>query len=207
MAKDLIIPIVFPNYVIHYEGDAIPTLAHAGMLIVDGNTRTTRYYEWGRYDQVPEGQNQLGLVRKITIPGAIIQNGEATSSSLSNILANISSSVTSGPAEQNAAGVYEGEGIFDSAINWLSSQNGTGYRSNYGEHDILTNNCLHRSLGQPDRDHSLREHTVFQDPTRLARDGDGGPRKEREGQAETDRQGYGTGVGWAGTRALRHAPA
>ncbi len=75
--KDLLIPIVFPDYIITVETrpitvkipdylpyiDILPNevrvphtknklsdLGHAGVLFINGKTGVTKYYEYGRYD-------------------------------------------------------------------------------------------------------------------------------------------------------------
>jgi len=70
--KDILIPIVFPEYKItveiprqevdllpwiNFDNFTLPTfsqrisnLGHAGILIVNGTSGLTKYYEYGRYD-------------------------------------------------------------------------------------------------------------------------------------------------------------
>lgn len=86
--KDLLIPIVFPDYIITVETpparikkpdylpyvDIFPNevrvphtknklsdLGHAGVLFINGKTGVTKYYEYGRYDP-----KKLGWVKKNT---------------------------------------------------------------------------------------------------------------------------------------------
>jgi len=85
--SDVVIPIVFPNYLIavdtppidvdlhiHIPGlpthvkipplhERVPYLGHAGAAFFDGRTGVTKYYEYGRYDP-----KALGLVRHVAVP-------------------------------------------------------------------------------------------------------------------------------------------
>jgi hypothetical protein len=83
--KDLIIPIVFPEYRISvttprvqvdvfpwvdFDNFTIPStkqrlsnLGHAGVLLVNGKTGVTKCYEYGRYDP-PEYK---GVIRRVPI--------------------------------------------------------------------------------------------------------------------------------------------
>ncbi|WP_211678539.1 hypothetical protein [Moritella sp. 36] len=84
--KDILIPIVFPEYKItvdipRLDVDLLPWtsvdnftipkssqkfsgLGHAGILIVNGVSGLTKYYEYGRYDY-PE---KKGVVRRVPVP-------------------------------------------------------------------------------------------------------------------------------------------
>ena len=97
--KDLIIPIVFPEYRISvttprvqvdvfpwsdFDNYSIPStkqrfsnLGHAGVLLVNGRNGVTKYYEYGTYDP-PEYR---GLIRRVPLPDAKVdQNGIILSS-------------------------------------------------------------------------------------------------------------------------------
>ncbi|WP_218062811.1 hypothetical protein, partial [Phaeobacter sp. B1627] len=57
---DYVIPIVWPSYPIQtgVSGQAIsvPGLGHAGVVVVNGTTGATQYYEYGRYDELDQGE-------------------------------------------------------------------------------------------------------------------------------------------------------
>jgi hypothetical protein len=112
--RDVAIPIVFPDYRLTLEipevavtvpdlipwGNVLPdririprttkrieNLGHAGILLVEGSTGRTRYYEYGRYD-VPWLR---GAVRPVPVADVKIgRNGRSTKKSLAGILARIS---------------------------------------------------------------------------------------------------------------------
>jgi hypothetical protein len=111
---DVAIPIVFPDYRLTLEipevavtvpdlipwGNVLPdriripgrtkrieNLGHAGILLVEGSTGRTRYYEYGRYD-VPWFR---GAVRPVPVTDVKIgRNGRSTRKSLASTLARIS---------------------------------------------------------------------------------------------------------------------
>ena len=78
---------VFPDHVrIPSSKYKISELGHAGVLFINGRSRTTKYYEYGRYDKA-----QLGLTRRIPIPDAKMgSDKKPTRASLTTVLARIS---------------------------------------------------------------------------------------------------------------------
>lgn len=94
--KDVVIPIVFPEYKISVEVKSQPVdiipwvkwdnfktpkfkrkledLGHAGVLFINGETGTTKYYEYGRYP-VAVG---VGATQKLLIPDVKVVNGNIT---------------------------------------------------------------------------------------------------------------------------------
>lgn len=135
---DILIPIVFPDYLISTPAGKLPQLGHAGILIILGSTGSTRYYEYGRYDKA-----ELGLVRKTIIPDVRInkRTNNPDEKSLAAVL-----KVISQKAGQNGriSGVYvEVSGGFSKADAYAQSrlkQNGNSNRKSY---EILSNSCLH----------------------------------------------------------------
>ena len=106
---DVVIPIVFPDYKIIVEiqktkvdvfpwfdfddftvpsyKDKISNLGHAGVLFINGENGTTKYYEYGRYDP----PKNLGLVVKArSLPDVKIINGHLDYSTLKKTLSFIS---------------------------------------------------------------------------------------------------------------------
>jgi hypothetical protein len=45
--EDYIIPIVYPDYKVSFAGQKLPYLGHAGVLIIQGTSGKTKYYEYG----------------------------------------------------------------------------------------------------------------------------------------------------------------
>ncbi len=104
---DIVIPIVFPDYLISVHTqrarlsmpdllpgfdilpddieipgteNKLPELGHAGVLLINGARGTTKYYEYGRYN------GPLGMVRKLSIRDVEIQTRHPTKASLSYTL-------------------------------------------------------------------------------------------------------------------------
>ncbi|MBF4269714.1 hypothetical protein EAY71_22905, partial [Vibrio anguillarum] len=97
--EDFLIPIVFPDYEILVASEQTfdlfgldittpkvkaPYLGHAGVILINGETGVTRYYEYGRY---PNRASDIpGNVRKVSIPNVKLINGLITESSLKKTL-------------------------------------------------------------------------------------------------------------------------
>ncbi len=128
----------FDNFSIPTYKDKLSNLGHAGVLFINGNTGTTKYYEYGRYD-LPE---KLGIVLKArNLPDAKITNGQLDIGSLKKPLSFISK--VSGQSGR-IKGVYiEVNGKYESMLKHAElrkSQNSFQKRKPY---DILTNSCIH----------------------------------------------------------------
>jgi RHS repeat-associated protein len=94
--KDFAIPIAFPDQTAkvnqekgllrHVLGDKELPVGHAGVIIVDGETGETNYFDFGRYDQrnktLGQRSSGYGVVRSsktvpaLKLPNAKIENGE-----------------------------------------------------------------------------------------------------------------------------------
>lgn len=83
--KDAVL-VVFPDYKISTPVGKIGGLGHAGVLLIDNITGTTKYYEYGRYDKEGKGE-----VRQITISDVTIgKDGKPTAESLNKVMAELS---------------------------------------------------------------------------------------------------------------------
>ncbi len=157
--KDVLIPIVFPDYRISVDTpqidvdlfpwtnfdnfsirgrkNKISDMGHAGILIINGKTGLSKYYEYGRYD----APKYLGVVRGVIIPDAKVNAEDSFFSSLKPILKKISAIAGHGGRIQ---GVYiEVGGVFsvvDESIRIKKSQNTTDTRPPY---DLTSNSCVH----------------------------------------------------------------
>lgn len=157
--KDVLIPIVFPDYRIAVDTpqvyiDLFPwtnfdnfsikgrkhklsDLGHAGILIINGKTGLSKYYEYGRYD----APKYLGVVRGVIVPNSRVNSEEIFFSSLKPILKRISDIAGHGGRIQ---GVYIEAGDsfskVDEYIRIKKSQNTTDTRQPY---DLTNNSCIH----------------------------------------------------------------
>ncbi len=157
--KDVVIPIVFPNYKItistpqvefdvfpYFEFDniTIPAykdklsdLGHAGVLFINGETGLTKYYEYGRYDSA-----NLGLVRKISfLPDVTIKKGKLDYDSLKRVLNKISK-------EAGQSGIIEGAYIevdngFEAMLGFAEFRKKMNNQKDRMPYSIYSNSCLH----------------------------------------------------------------
>jgi len=158
--KDIVIPIVFPDYripiytskiefdlfpYVNFDNFTIPeyrdrlsNLGHAGVLFIHGKSGITKYYEYGRYDPPVN----LGLVQKIrNLPDVTINDGKLDYTSLKKTLQKISKESGQSGAIQ---GVFiEVENKFDAMLEYAQrrkSQNAFAKRKPY---DLFFNSCIH----------------------------------------------------------------
>lgn len=157
---DLVIPTVFPDYRILVEipktdvdvlpwvafdnftipkyRDKVSNVGHAGVLFVNGQSGTTKYYEYGRYDP----PKNLGLVVKIrNLPDARVINGKIELLSLKKALSFISR--TSGQSGR-IHGVYiEVANKYDAMLKHAELRKAQNSSPNRKPYDLLTNSCIH----------------------------------------------------------------
>jgi RHS repeat-associated protein len=73
--------ITFPKY----KADGYPFTGHAGVLLIDNKTGLTKYYEYGRFNNV-----EKGLVRNYPVADVVMKDGMPTAESLNKVLTQIS---------------------------------------------------------------------------------------------------------------------
>lgn len=144
--EDFVIPMVFPDYLIHIDGyeaeifgrkitipaQKAPYLGHAGVLVVNGKTGLTKYYEYGRYG--PNGKTRSGLIPDVTLKGGMI-----TESSLKKTLRAVSSK--HGQSGRIAGVVLRGQ-VFDQALAWLKAKEAENSNPKRQEYDLGDHNCM-----------------------------------------------------------------
>lgn len=154
---DIVVPIVFPDYKITVEVaprevDVLPwfefdnfefrhkdkysNLGHAGVFFANGSTGTTKYYEYGRYDNAG-----LGLVRRVPVPDARASGGNIDLSSLKPVFKKLSRvSGQNGRIE----GVYlEVQGKFQAMLDEAERRKKLNEDPNRKKYDILNYSCIH----------------------------------------------------------------
>lgn len=157
--KDIIIPIIFPDYRISintptYEIDLFPwtdfdnfsikkrtykveNLGHAGVLIINGKSGLSKYYEYGRYDP----PKYLGVVANLPIPDAKVDAEGVIVSSILPIVRKISRD--SGQTGR-IIGVYlEVEAVFSRLENAISIRKFRNIDDNREPYDLTNNSCIH----------------------------------------------------------------
>jgi hypothetical protein len=160
MAKDIVIPLVFPDYKISvsvekikvdvlpwFEFDDFTTpqykekisnLGHAGVLFINGKTGVTKYFEYGRYDP----PKNLGLIVKARgLPDAKVIGGEVDFGSIKNALGFISR--ISGQSGRIQGVFISVENKYQAMLDYAmrrKSQNGNPNRKPY---DLVSNSWIH----------------------------------------------------------------
>jgi hypothetical protein len=166
MGSDVVIPIVFPDYliavntpniavkvpdlipvfdvfpdVVHIPAtqNKIPYLGHAGVLFINGAVGTTKYFEYGRYDRA-----NLGLTRRIPISDVVIgADGNPTAQSLKSTLGQISEQA--GKGGRILATYIKVPGQYSAMLKYVTTrvlQNSNPKRKPY---DLTSNSCMHFS--------------------------------------------------------------
>lgn len=165
---DIVIPIVFPDYLIgagktpKIEVDVpdllplfdifpdqiripsknlkLPELGHAGVLFINGRSGATRYFEYGRYDRA-----KLGLAhRKDTPPVKIGKDNKPTHDSFKRVLARISKLAGNGGRIEGAY-IEVADGKFISMLQYANKRVMQNRMKNRKPYDIATNSCMHFS--------------------------------------------------------------
>ncbi|MGD8115250.1 hypothetical protein [Vibrio sp. TRT 29B02] len=150
--EDFLIPIVFPDYEILVASEQTfdlfgfdittpkvkaPYLGHAGVILINGETGVTRYYEYGRY---PNRASDIpGNVRKVSIPNVKLINGLITESSLKETLKSISKS--SGQSGRISGVVLRGS-FFAKGDSWLKNKMSSNNSPNKLPYDLDSHNCM-----------------------------------------------------------------
>jgi len=150
--EDFLIPVVFPDYQIEVVDEQsfdifgikvkrpklkAPYLGHAGVILINGDTGVTRYYEYGRY---PNSISEIaGNVRKRVVSNVSIVNGLITESSLLKVLNEVSQRAGQ---EGRISGVVLRGSFFSEADLWLKERLAQNNSPEKLEYDLFTNNCM-----------------------------------------------------------------
>jgi hypothetical protein len=134
---DLAIPIAYPDFKAHSDeiNRDVPS-GHAGILFVDGQHRTTNYYEYGRYDP-PRNQ---GLVRKQVIPDAAPAGGRITVRSLKPAFKRLSQ-LSGHNGRLLAAWIEVDDGGFEKMRTFCIKRMQANSDPSRDGYDITSNNC------------------------------------------------------------------
>ncbi|WDE07169.1 hypothetical protein SG34_009900 [Thalassomonas viridans] len=169
---DLLIPIVFPDYIITVETpgaritipdylpyvDILPNeirvphtknkisdLGHAGVLFINGKSGVTRYYEYGRYDP-----QKLGWVKKIlNLPDVKVDaQGKIIESSLLKVLQIISSKA--GKGGRISAAYIKADNKYEAMLEYAQIRMALNSNPNRERYDITSYSCVHFIKGVMD---------------------------------------------------------
>ncbi|MEZ6854809.1 hypothetical protein [Halodesulfovibrio aestuarii] len=149
-AEDFLIPLVFPDYEITVfekqkttflgipiENEAIKAsyIGHAGVLLVDGKTGRTKYYEYGRY----ENPDIPGITRKVSMPDCKLIGGQISEKSLKKLLQFLSKKAGHG---SSISGVVLRGNFYDNALAWLKQKVSENESPTKLPYNFLDNNCM-----------------------------------------------------------------
>jgi hypothetical protein len=164
---DVVIPIVFPDYLITVETPPItvevpdilpgidlfpdmwripstknklPELGHAGVFFMRGKDGLSKYYEYGRYDRAA-----LGLVQRRAIPDVKLHNGRFMPASLKNALSVISAKA--GQRGRIKAAYIEVPCQFEAMLRYAQARTLLNKSSKREPYTLLSNSCVHFMKG------------------------------------------------------------
>lgn len=131
--KDAIL-VVYPDYKISTPIGKIRNLGHAGVLLIDNKTGTTKYYEYGRYDKAGKGE-----VRNLKVSNVQIdKNGKPTLGSLNKVMGELSKN-----SGQNGRinGAYIESDDFESMNEYAETKKNENSDSKREVYGLTDNNC------------------------------------------------------------------
>lgn len=159
---DIAIPVVFPDYLIAVDSPRaveipdllpgidllpdklplpeytrkVPELGHAGILFIEGQSGTTKYFEYGRYDPQKLGRVEQPRLRDVRMSG-----GHPAKADLAYVLSQISAS--SGQ-QGRIAGAYIGAiDAYRPMLTYAEQRKRANTDPRRQPYDILRNSCNH----------------------------------------------------------------
>ena len=139
-SEDYIIPLVFPDYLIRIDmlnsTIRVPFLGHAGVLIINGKSGQTKYYEYGRY---PPGD--LGITRKVVVPNVVMNSSKMIEIRSFKILLN-KISEKSGQKGNISGAILRKENIFDISVQYCEQKIKENDKPDKVPYSVYSNNCM-----------------------------------------------------------------
>ena len=89
---DYAVVVTWPQYPITTSAGHVTGLGHAGVVIVDGGSGATRYFEYGRYGDKDSEGNRAGAVLTKSVKNLTISDGAITQSSFEKMIDGLSHS-------------------------------------------------------------------------------------------------------------------
>lgn len=140
---DLIPWVDFDNVSIRDTKIKVPELGHASVMIINGGTGLTRYYEYGRYDK----QNR-GLVRTVKVADVKISGGKPDWKTLKPALARVSK--VAGQGGRIEAVLIEVNGKFADMEKYATGRMKQNSNPKRAPYHLLSNSCVHFARGVVD---------------------------------------------------------
>ncbi|GHC52722.1 hypothetical protein [Neogemmobacter tilapiae] len=128
---DFAVIVTWPQYPIATSAGHVSGLGHAGVVLVNGASGETKYFEYGRYDKDENG-NPIGAVRSVGVSNLSIVDGAITQASFEKMMLNLSHS--SGKNTLASGSILPlSEGGFNSALEFakLAKADPTGVLGDY----------------------------------------------------------------------------
>ncbi len=144
--------IVFPDYKIEAYGRKWSGLGHAGVLLIDNKTGTTKYFEYGRYDEenIGEVKNRSKQISNVVMG----KDGKPTSESLAKVLGQISKISGKGTAIE---GAYVKSDEFDKMYDYANSKMAENSDPDRDPYSITSNNCGTFAIDVLNQDENVKE--------------------------------------------------
>jgi hypothetical protein len=163
MAEDVVVPIVFPDYLIHVNTPAtrieipdlipgfdlfpdavpipstrnkVPELGHAGVLFIRGRSGITKYYEYGRYDAAA-----LGLTRRVPMPDVEVKGDGFGDASFAACMAKISRAA--GRRGRISGAYIPVPGQYEAMLSYAKKRVLENSNPNRPPYELLSNSCVH----------------------------------------------------------------
>lgn len=133
---DAAVVIAFPDYLIGTPIGKVGNLGHAGILLIEGKSGTTKYFEYGRYDKA-----NLGLVKRHTIPNVQFgTGGRPTPDSFAKTLQAISTKA--GGGTRISAAYMQMPGQYSKMLKYAEKRMGENKNPKRKPYALLSNNCM-----------------------------------------------------------------
>lgn len=107
---DYAVIVSWPQYPIATSAGHLPGLGHAGVVLVDGASGETKYFEYGRYGKDESG-NPIGVVRSVGVSNLSMSGGAITQSSFEKMIENLSNSSGKGTVASGSVLVLSDNGF------------------------------------------------------------------------------------------------
>jgi len=144
--------IVFPDAKIEGYGRKWSGLGHAGVLLIDNKTGTTKYFEYGRYDDANLGEVKN---RSKDISNVVMgKDGKPTSKSLEKVLSQISKISGHGTRIE---GAYVKSDEYGKMVEYANSRLSENNKPNRESYSIWTNNCGTFAIDVLNQDENVKE--------------------------------------------------
>src|SRR5688500_11770260 len=119
----------------------LPYLGHAGVMIINGKSGLSKYYEYGRYDAAALGEVKRRKISDVKIA----KDGRPTHKSLTKTLGEISKDAgQKGPI--SAAYIEVADGKFADMLKYCQLREGENSNPSRAPYTLTQNSCMHFAM-------------------------------------------------------------